>query len=1146
MLSIPSSDSFNKAHDGRQLRSTVSEQSIELSIWNEDDKKALVSPKSNKSWKPLTQKAFFLVPTILASGALIAVLQVYLERSNQDAGIMFAPRIDELPLNQTFCYLYLPTIVSLVLSFVWTWIDLDIKRLEPFVQLSRPNGALGKNSVLLHYPFDFVAFVPFAAVRRRHWPVFSASLAVVLIFWGLTPLQSSIFATRMTNKTLQVPAISSKSHLSLQDQKTTLTGLYAQSVYNIAWLNESLPPFMSRQGMLAPFSLENPDGVIESGETWTATTLYYSVDIDCEVPTWNASYIQSSWGCSASNTLGLFEQNIKEGQYNTMYTGYWYEESMDSYLNGRCPLVANQTFLVRYLAGNSKDQDEEPQRQYVNTTLWCRPTYYQQQVNATVSPPQMNVVDIVPVGSKQPLPGNLINITDLEWSMSQGYELNINRGSFPTSSWPDPHERVHTNFPEVYWTYYLPFMASLALGAYQRPTAEYLDAETLKDSYQAAFRLLLARKLADILSTDFNDTDAVLATRHYQTQAVIMVPAFVYVVQGFLATTTIIALLIFSIPSWKKTNLVREPATIASLMALTSEDPFIIQKMSEKDGSTSEELEQLYEKMPFVLKQGDDYQEPKLCCLDPQSQPEPTYRSTVISTAPILPPELSWLFGSVFLVLQGSIMAALVYTCIRSSLDNGKEFNCLHLLRLTLTGLPLPSDSLFVNQILVKYLPMVVGAFFEPIFTWLTRTLCMLQPYEQLRKGDAAPSRSITADYSSLPPQAVMFRALKAGHLSLASLCCLMTLLANVVSVAFSSLLYERATLLSTPRNFTMGYQLPINATGIPNSTYEHFYVVMSNVTAGTPLPAWTDESFFYLPFQGFDSSNTSTTLYSARTPAIGASLDCFAMEQVQAGWSLSSTGKSGCGVEFAQPTSNRTVVPDAVESVLFLGGHNSHCDLTVAGGWGRLPTHSVKSTAEDVDASWVGCQPRVTIEFPLNSSAILDPQLPPPSFNITAPVFKALYATIFATVLGTHIQTIFKPSDESVDIEGFVLAPEPRIFVSSPMFILSIAILGIYILFTVALYVRRPWKILPRMPTTIASQIPFFAASHTLQDFSVISDTSERARSSDAQGLRQRYGYGRFIGTDGKAHIGIEREPLVQILTKKDLSLMQRNASSS
>jgi hypothetical protein len=82
------------------------------------------------------------------------------------------PKIDDLPLRQTFCYLYLPTIVSLILSFVWTWIDLDIKRLEPFVQLSHPDGALGRDSVLLHYPFDFVAFVPFAAIRRRYnsWP----------------------------------------------------------------------------------------------------------------------------------------------------------------------------------------------------------------------------------------------------------------------------------------------------------------------------------------------------------------------------------------------------------------------------------------------------------------------------------------------------------------------------------------------------------------------------------------------------------------------------------------------------------------------------------------------------------------------------------------------------------------------------------------------------------------------------------------------------------------------------------------------------------------------------------------------------------------------------------------------------------------
>jgi hypothetical protein len=168
MLSTPSLDDSLRAHGGEQLRSKVSEQSLEPSIWTEVDKQTLIPSSTKKQWKPLTQKACFLLPTILASGALIAVLQVYLERSNRDTGILFASRIDSLPLAQTFSYLYMPTIVSLILSFIWTWIDLDIKRLQPYVQLSRRHGALGNDSILLHYPFDFVAFVPFAAIRRKY------------------------------------------------------------------------------------------------------------------------------------------------------------------------------------------------------------------------------------------------------------------------------------------------------------------------------------------------------------------------------------------------------------------------------------------------------------------------------------------------------------------------------------------------------------------------------------------------------------------------------------------------------------------------------------------------------------------------------------------------------------------------------------------------------------------------------------------------------------------------------------------------------------------------------------------------------------------------------------------------------------------
>ena len=49
----------------------------------------------------------------------------------------------------------------------WAAVDLDVKRLEPYFQLSKPGGAPASDSILLRYPFDFLALVPIAAAKRR-------------------------------------------------------------------------------------------------------------------------------------------------------------------------------------------------------------------------------------------------------------------------------------------------------------------------------------------------------------------------------------------------------------------------------------------------------------------------------------------------------------------------------------------------------------------------------------------------------------------------------------------------------------------------------------------------------------------------------------------------------------------------------------------------------------------------------------------------------------------------------------------------------------------------------------------------------------------------------------------------------------------
>jgi hypothetical protein len=80
---------------------------------------------------------------------------------------------------------------------------------------------------------------------------------------------------------------------------------------------------------------------------------------------------------------------------------------------------------------------------------------------------------------------------------------------------------------------------------------------------------------------------------------------------------------------------------------------------------------------------------------------------------------------------------------------------------------------------------------------------------------------------------------------------------------------------------------------------------------------------------------------------------------------------------------------------------------------------------------------------------------------------------------------------------------------------------MSLYIIVTVWLYLQRPWNKLPRLPTTIASIIAYFAASNALREMAIQGDSVE----SESERKNWRWGYGTFVGPDGKSHVGIECE---------------------
>lgn len=98
---------------------------------------------------------------------MIILIEVINQKSLRHQGLFFAETVNDFNTWENFSYNYLMTIISVLYGMAWASVDLDVKRLEPFFQLASAKGATAANSLLLCYPFDFLAFVPITAFGRR-------------------------------------------------------------------------------------------------------------------------------------------------------------------------------------------------------------------------------------------------------------------------------------------------------------------------------------------------------------------------------------------------------------------------------------------------------------------------------------------------------------------------------------------------------------------------------------------------------------------------------------------------------------------------------------------------------------------------------------------------------------------------------------------------------------------------------------------------------------------------------------------------------------------------------------------------------------------------------------------------------------------
>ena len=165
-----------------------------------------------------------------------------------------------------------------------------------------------------------------------------------------------------------------------------------------------------------------------------------------------------------------------------------------------------------------------------------------------------------------------------------------------------------------------------------------------------------------------------------------------------------------------------------------------------------------------------------------------------------------------------------------------------------------------------------------------------------------------------------------------------------------------------------------------------------------------------------------------------------------------------------------------------------------------------------------------------LINKTLSDPTTPSPSFEDAQQALSMVYKRFFTILLAQNQDRIFVPAGKVRRSEiGELESLKPRMSMDPVMFYLAVAILGFQLITGAIIFASRPRCFLPRFPYNLVSEISFFHTSSAMSDVAGTANMSSAMRGRHLRGLGWTYGYGRFRGSDGKKHVGIERMSLIR-----------------
>ncbi|KAL8875560.1 MAG: hypothetical protein Q9198_006101, partial [Flavoplaca austrocitrina] len=429
----------------------------------------------------------------------------------------------------------------------------------------------------------------------------------MLIFWGVTPLVSSVFARSVVTVEHLATARTRAALIPLKDQSLATNTGFMMTAYGIVWLGQAMPEFVTSQGYIEPFGLDMEQGAELLNVTWKARTNLYGTSLNCKaadikndpsysnaencINTTDSEYSAldtfftgSSLSCKATDTKNdkpSFSYSNGKGcttdsgysaldsqvdsQIGGLYIGYYLDQLADFSLEGMgCPSPTNKHLFLALWEEAVGDNGTSNV-----AAAFCEPTYWTQQVDATVRVPSMNVTEISPRGPRIPLSDNIFNRTALEYGIGTGAQGVSPRADISkTTNIIDQSSRLREF--GIFGT--VTNMVGFALGLDPTSITGLSNTTILAAKFEGAHKLLHALAMRQLMSSDVIEPQSRQGTINGKISTITIVRPLAIVVEilSGLVVTLILALMTYTYK--RPSQLCNNPASLTNIITMAPVD----------------------------------------------------------------------------------------------------------------------------------------------------------------------------------------------------------------------------------------------------------------------------------------------------------------------------------------------------------------------------------------------------------------------------------------------------------------------------------------------------------------------------------------------------------------------------------------------